>query len=220
MSRVPDPKFTTPSFPLLNPQAVHVWFCELLRYADRQPSLAAHLSDDERARAAVRSWVENQFAELDRSSYYHLLQVPENAHLPQIRDAYYRLVARLHPDLYVETLDPETRALLISVYSRLVEAYRVLSDGGRREQYDRALGEGRLRSTAKEERPRSPTLPIVNEIKNENARKFFKLGQEALRQGNARAAVQNLKFALSQEPDSAVIKNALESAEKLAQGKG
>lgn len=52
MSRVPDPKFTTPSFPLLNPQAVHVWFCELLRYADRQPSLAAHLSDDERARAA------------------------------------------------------------------------------------------------------------------------------------------------------------------------
>jgi DnaJ-class molecular chaperone len=175
---------------------------------------------DEKARHAVREWIRQLHAELDRCSYYHLLGVSEDAYEAQIRDAYYRLVARLHPDLYVETLDAPTRALLISVYSRLVEAYRVLSDGGRREQYDRALSEGRLRATAKEARPRSPTLPIVNEIKNENARKFFKLGQEALRQGNARAAVQNLKFALSQEPDSTVIKNALESAEKLGPGPG
>jgi DnaJ-class molecular chaperone len=175
---------------------------------------------DDKSRSAVREWIRQLHAELDRSSYYHLLQVGEDAHEPKIRDHYYKLVARLHPDLYVETLDHETRALLISVYSRLVEAYRVLSDGGKREQYDRALREGRLRATAKEERPRSATLPIVNELKNENAKKFFKLGQEALRQGNAKAAIQNLKFALSQEPDSAVLKNALDSAEKLAAGSG
>jgi DnaJ-class molecular chaperone len=173
---------------------------------------------DEKARSAVREWIRQLHAELDRSSYYHLLGVAEDAYEAQIRDAYYNLVARLHPDLYVETLDGETRAKLISIYSRLVEAYRVLSEGGRREQYDRALREGRLRSTAKEERPRSPTLPIGHDIKNENAKKFFKLGQEALRQGNAKAAVQNLKFALSQEPDSTVIKNALEAAEKLGKG--
>jgi len=52
MSRVSHPMRVSPSFPLLNPQAVHVWFCELVDYTGRQDSLAAQLSDDERARAA------------------------------------------------------------------------------------------------------------------------------------------------------------------------
>jgi len=52
MSRVPDPTVALPSFPVLDVGAVHVWFCELLRYAGRQASLAAQLSDDERARAS------------------------------------------------------------------------------------------------------------------------------------------------------------------------
>lgn len=52
MSRVPDPSFASPSFPLLDPRAVHVWFCELSRYADCQVSFAAQLSDDERTRGA------------------------------------------------------------------------------------------------------------------------------------------------------------------------
>ncbi len=51
MSRAPDPTFALPSFPVLDPRAVHVWFCELPRYAGRQASFAAQLSDDERARA-------------------------------------------------------------------------------------------------------------------------------------------------------------------------
>lgn len=52
MSRVPDLKLATPPFPLLESRAVHVWLCELSRYAGRQASLAAQLSDDERSRAA------------------------------------------------------------------------------------------------------------------------------------------------------------------------
>lgn len=52
MSRVPDPMVASPSFPVLDPPAVHVWFCELSRYAGCEASLAAQLSDDERARAA------------------------------------------------------------------------------------------------------------------------------------------------------------------------
>jgi DnaJ-class molecular chaperone len=173
---------------------------------------------DDKARTAVREWIRQLHAELDRSSYYHLLQVPENAYEAQIREAYYNLVARLHPDLYVETLDPDTRALLITIYSRLVEAYRVVSDGRKREQYDRGLEQGQLRLAEQKERPRNPTIPLVGDFKNENAKKFYKLGQEAMRQGNPRAAVQNLKFALSQEPDNALITGALEAAEKLVKG--
>jgi len=174
---------------------------------------------DDKARAAVRDWILQLHAELDRSSYYHLLQVPEDAYEGQIRAAYYALVARLHPDLYVETLDADTRAKLISIYSRLVEAYRVLADGARREQYDKGLREGRLRQGApgEERKPARPTGAPPT-IKTENAKRFFKLGQESLRAGNPKAALQSFKFALSQEPDSEVIKAEVERTEKLIKG--
>jgi curved DNA-binding protein CbpA len=164
--------------------------------------------------------VEQQFTELDRSSYYHLLQVRPDAHLGQIRTAYYALVARLHPDLYVGTLDPPTRAKLISIYSRLVEGYRVLSDGGRRTFYDQGLRGGKLRLLPEDERPaaRQRTGSTMNTgmtmtlIANEHARRFFKLGQDALRSGNRAAAAQNLKLALQAEPGNAIIQALLNEA--------
>ena len=173
---------------------------------------------DEKARAAVRGWIDQLYDELDRSTYYHLLQVPADAYEAQIRDAYYTLVARLHPDLYVETLDPVTRAKLVTVYSRLVEAYRVCADGKRREQYDRNLTFGKLRWSPESEKVQ--TIGPGGELKNANAKKFFKLAQEALRAHNGKAAVMNLKLALSQEPDSALLKGELTRAEALLKTQG
>jgi len=174
---------------------------------------------DERSRQAVRTWIEQLHDELDRSTYYHLLQVPGDAYEAQIRDAYYTLVARLHPDLYVETLDVATRAKLVTVYSRLVEAYRVVSDGKKREQYDRALQQGRLRWSPETEKVQTIGAG-GGELKNANAKKFFKLGQESLRAGNAKAAIMNLKMALSQESDSVLIKGELARAEALLKSQG
>jgi DnaJ-class molecular chaperone len=173
---------------------------------------------DDKARAAVKQWIDQLFEELDRSTYYHLLQVPADAYEAQIRDAYYNLVARLHPDLYVDTLDLGTRAKLVSVYSRLVEAYRVCADGQRREQYDRGLTLGRLRWSPESEKVQ--TVGPAGELKNANAKKFYKLAQEALRAHNGKAALMNLKFALSQEPDSALLKDELARAEALVKSQG
>jgi len=173
---------------------------------------------DDRSRAAVRQWIDQLHDELDRSTYYHLLQVPADAYEAQIRDAYYTLVARLHPDLYLETLEGDTRTKLVTVYSRLVEAYRVCSDGKKREQYDRGLTFGRLRWSPESEKVQ--TIGPGGELSNANAKKFFKLGQEALRAGNGKAAVMNLKFALQQEPDSALLKLELARAEALLKSQG
>lgn len=46
------PPMASSSFPVLDRQAVHVWFCELSGYAGCQASFAEQLSEDERARAA------------------------------------------------------------------------------------------------------------------------------------------------------------------------
>src|SRR5262249_21384121 len=148
-------------------------------------------------------WIEQQHAELDQKSYFQLLGVDREADEGQIRTAYYQMVARFHPDLYGDILEPETRAKLVSLYSRLVEGYRVLRDTQRRSQYAKNLEQGRLRSTDKDER--APRRALDAEVANPAARRFFKLAKAALGGGDARGALMNLKLALSVEPDNPVI---------------
>jgi curved DNA-binding protein CbpA len=172
---------------------------------------------DAGGRAAIRAWIEQQHQEMERSSYYHLLGVERETSEPQIRDAYYRLVARFHPDLYGDALEGETRNKLVSLYSRLVEAYRCLSDLQRRQKYDKQLAAGRVRFSAEDDRaPRDPEA----EIENPNARRFHRLGKAALMAGDARAAVNNLKLALSAEPASEYLREELARAEAMLKRNG
>ena len=71
--------------------------------------------------------------------HYAVLGVPRTAGESDIRAAYRREARRLHPDSAGEGSSAQM--------ARLNEAYRVLSDPGRRALYDRALG-GSERSSA------------------------------------------------------------------------
>ncbi|MFH0902517.1 MAG: DnaJ domain-containing protein, partial [Pseudomonadota bacterium] len=174
---------------------------------------------DERARAAVAEWIDQQHQDLSRKSYYELLGVPREATLAQIRDAYYSLVARFHPDLFVDTLSQATRQRLISIYSRVVEGYRVLSDGALREQYDRTLAKGKLRWSADDEH--APRVdPAAGKVNNPNARRLYDLAQAALRTGDARCAAMNLKLALSAEPRNPLLLAELAKTEAILKKPG
>src|SRR5262245_19410192 len=96
--------------------------------------------DDAAGRKAIRSWIEQQHSEIDRKSYYQLLGVARDAGERDITTAYYHMVARFHPDLYGDTLlEADVRAKLVTLYSRLVEAYHVLRVPTKRTQYGRML---------------------------------------------------------------------------------
>jgi DnaJ-class molecular chaperone len=169
--------------------------------------------DTDAARASIRVWIEQQHGELERSSYYTILGVDRSADEAEVRSAYYRLVARFHPDLYGDqALDPETRSRLVTLYSRLVESYRVLSDPKRRRQYDKLLEQGRLRLTHEDEH--APKREPEAEIANASARRFFKLGKAALLTGDAKQAAMNFKLALSAEPGSSLILAELAKLDK------
>jgi curved DNA-binding protein CbpA len=175
--------------------------------------------DDERGRQSIRTWIEQQHAELGQKSYYQLLGIGRDAGEREVTTAYYHMVARFHPDLYGDTLlPPDVRAKLVTLYSRLVEGYRVLGDAGRRAQYDRMLERGRLRWSLEDER--GPKREPEADIENPNARRFFKLGRAALASGDGKAAVMNLKLALSVEPGSRPILEELARAEAAVKGGG
>jgi DnaJ-class molecular chaperone len=169
--------------------------------------------DDKAARVAIKAWIEQQFVELDQKSYYQLLGIDRTVEERAIVSAYYHMVARFHPDNYVDSLDPDTRAKLVSLYSRLVEGYLVLRNPGKREQYARLLEQGKLRWSMAEER--GPRRDPEGDVISASGKRFFKLGKASLAAGDAKAALMNLKLALSVEPDNAAILAELAKAEAL-----
>src|SRR5437879_576020 len=62
-------------------------------------------------------------------NYYHLLEVSSIASREEIKTAYRRLVKRYHPDT---STDPDAAARFIELRT----AYEVLSDPGKRQEYD------------------------------------------------------------------------------------
>jgi curved DNA-binding protein CbpA len=179
--------------------------------------MSSDQSSDQAGRAAIKTWIDHEYEELPRTSYYQLLAVTRDATEEQVRQAYYRLVARFHPDLYGDTLAVDTRAKLVSIYSRLVEAYRCLSSGERRMRYDKGLANGKLRWTSDDEHARGRDDADAG-IANPKAKQFFRMGRAAIQKGDGKGAVTHLKLALSLEPQNQTLLAELARAEALTKG--
>jgi curved DNA-binding protein CbpA len=86
-------------------------------------------------------------------TYYTVLDVSESATQFEIKTAYRNLMKQIHPDT-VLTLSPELRRTAEDVTKEMIEAYSVLSDVGKRRDYDQQLAEYRRRSS-----PSHPRVP-------------------------------------------------------------
>lgn len=64
------------------------------------------------------------------TTYYDALNVQPSATLGEIKNSYYRLALKYHPD---KNKDPEAKVK----FQKISEAYQVLSDEGRRDKYDK-----------------------------------------------------------------------------------
>ncbi len=158
---------------------------------------------------SIAQYVERASQVLDQIDYYRLLNVSSAADSNEIRSAYYRLAASLHPDIHGVDVDPAFRLKLTSVFSRVAEAYKVLANSESRHRYDRELAKGNLRMSMGADV--STSGPAV---KDAGARKFYRLGQAAAVAGNFQSATMNFRFALQSEPDNETIQAALKKAEK------
>ena len=161
--------------------------------------------------AAIRRFVDQAHAALEQVDYYRILGVSSASDGAKIQKAYYKLAARLHPDLFGVDAEPAFRLKLTTVFSRVVEAYKVLSDPDKRSSYDRGLARGQLRyqigAEIGEQKPE-------DSISDPGARKFYVLAKAALDSGDRKSAVMNLRLALSMDPDNELIKTELDAAEK------
>jgi curved DNA-binding protein CbpA len=88
------------------------------------------LTDDERAA------IDALWARRLTSTHYQLLGVPRAAERKAIRDAYFALSRRFHPDVYFKRNLGEYRSRVDEVFRMLTRAYDVLSNAKQRAGYD------------------------------------------------------------------------------------
>ncbi len=72
-------------------------------------------------------------------THYEVLELPATATSEEIKRSFRALIARYHPDK-VQHLGKEFQDMAAERAAELTEAYRILSDAGRRGSYDRTLG--------------------------------------------------------------------------------
>ena len=165
--------------------------------------------------AALLQYLAEVGPDLELYSYYQLLGVPDDATPAVIRAAFYHKAAELHPDRFPGLDDPGARDRLVSIYARVAEGYRILSDAPKRTVYDQGLAEGRTRFAEGEREKRGPRSPEES-LKNEQAKKFLRLALQARDAGDLKGASMNLGFARSFEPEAEVLKTlASQIEEKL-----
>jgi curved DNA-binding protein CbpA len=76
---------------------------------------------------------------LPLKNYYELLEIAATASSDEVKRAFRAQIAKYHPDK-VQHLGKEFQAMAAERAAALTEAYRILSDDGRRAEYDRAFG--------------------------------------------------------------------------------
>ena len=78
---------------------------------------------------------------LSKPTHYEVLGINSGASAKQIKDRYYQLSKKYHPDV---NADPSTSH---DIFTQINEAYSVLSDSSRRSEYDNTLPLNRPEST-------------------------------------------------------------------------
>ena len=76
---------------------------------------------------------------MTQKTHYENLELPPTASADEIKKSFRTLIARYHPDK-VQHLGREFQDMAADRAAELTEAYRILSDAGRRAEYDRTLG--------------------------------------------------------------------------------
>jgi len=155
-----------------------------------------------------RTRIEQIYADLERYSYYELLNLTPEAAPDQIRAAFHRMALSIHPDRYQQHEDLELRKMIYAIYKRMTEGYRVLTEPSDRRAYDEGLQQGQTR-LMRTQRKVTAFKRAEDGIEHPKARQFYMMGQDAMRRQDFKGARLNFNFALNLSPDHPVVVAAL-----------
>jgi curved DNA-binding protein CbpA len=148
------------------------------------------------------------------TNHYEVLDLPTNAKLTEIKDAYYAMARRYHPDrFHLIKSGTKTHAQISSAFARVTQAYETLTNPNARAGYDATLERARRfaeaeAKVAKAEQTAETSAEADFDANDSEtgvgrAEYSFREGCGALDQGRITAAVKYLANAARLEPQEA-----------------
>ena len=183
---------------------------------DRVPVFAnpvINLGASERSVNWVTANVENE--ELDQflrrlrhaTNHYEVIDLPPASDANEIKEAYYAMARRYHPDRFHLKSGTKLHSEISSAFARVTQAYETLTNANARQAYDETLKRsGAFARKAEEVRKTADDdseTPEGAEKEYGRAEYNFREGLGALQQGRFDAAVNFLTVAVRLEPQQA-----------------
>jgi curved DNA-binding protein CbpA len=147
------------------------------------------------------------------TNHYEVLELQTNAKVSEIKDAYYAMARRYHPDRFHLKSGTKLHAQISSAFARVTQAYETLTNPNARAGYDNTLARARQFAEAeakaeKAERAAESSKDFDFELDGSGsalgrAEYSFREGFGALEQGRINAAIKYLANAVRLEPREA-----------------
>lgn len=179
------------------------------------------------ARSDVLLWA-NRIVNKGSVAPHHLLEIREGAGLDEAQAAFHKVAKMAHPDLHRASLNPEELEVVTSAYAKVAGAYQEL----------------RMMRMQTTKLPRTnlkpPTYAPVNKMPDagmpsgdvkpgvpagpasamsSKAIVYYRKAEQALRRGDLRGAVLQIKMAIAADPMSGFLRSALSEVEsEIAKG--
>lgn len=167
--------------------------------------------------------LKNLAATIDGLDYFQVLNIPNTALGPQVRDSYYGLARALHPDKFFHLSDEATKDAVHKIYKRVVEAYMVLKDEKKRIKYvadvtgpDRAR---KLRFTEESEAEQKEAAKLAVKVaKTPKGEQLYQTALLDMKKSQWDKAYKSIQTAVMFEPANAELKALLADLDKKRKG--
>ena len=147
------------------------------------------------------------------TNHYEVLELPSKAKLSEIKDAYYAMARRYHPDRFHLKYGTKLHAQISSAFARVTQAYETLTNPNGRAGYDNTLERVRQFAEAEAKADKATRAAESSEevdVETDaseaglgRAEYSFREGCGALDQGRINAAIKYLANAARLEPQEA-----------------
>jgi len=143
------------------------------------------------------------------ANHYEVLDVEWNAGTNEIKESYYALARRYHPDRFHLKSGTRLHEQISSAFARITQAYETLVDANARASYDATVERTRkfAESAPQSSQPVTVTDQLIEfdptESGSGQAEKYFREGFAALQQGQINAAINQLAAASRLDPHEA-----------------
>lgn len=138
----------------------------------------------------------------EATNHYEVFALAPDAAVADIKQSYFNLAKRFHPDLFYKTVEVDLLHKIQTAFSQLAQAYDTLKTASSREVYDFKMRKelAEMKAVQSEE----TTVEEINQQKQfEQAEEHFKLGFGLLMDGNAAAAAPLLARAVHFDSENA-----------------